>query len=233
MRPDRVGSRGPAGDRRIALDVDAVVFDCDGVLVDSTQSTDRCFRRWMEQVGLGADALVADIHGRTSRATAEALLPPESVDSAAALMERLELDDVASVREVPGARTLLTSVPADRWAVVPSGTRPLFSARMAASGLPEPAVAVTADDVRRSKPHPDGYARALSLLGVEPARAVVFEDAVPGILAARAAGVRWVVRVGQGVGVTGEDAVIPDLRQARGAGRLELAGGVWSRMDPE
>ncbi len=235
MRRDRVGSPQPDGrgqrSKPITLAVDAVVFDCDGVLVDSAASVERCWRRWAEQVGLSADAMPAEIHGRTSRATAEALLPPDAVASAAALIEQIEIDDAGSVRAVPGARVLLASVPADRCAVVTSGTRPLFSARMAASGLPVPAIAVTADDVARSKPDPAGYARAIRLLGVDPSRAVVFEDAVPGILAARAAGVRWVVRVGQGAPMSEEDAVIPDLRQARWAGGLQLTGAVWIQTD--
>jgi sugar-phosphatase len=233
---DRVSSLHPDGRRRgsepFKLAVDAVIFDCDGVLVDSAESVERSWLRWAEQVGLRVDAVPAEIHGRTSRATAEALLPPEAVASAAALMEQIEIADAASVRAVPGARVLLASVPAERCAVVTSGTRPLFSARMAASGLPVPAIAVTADDVARSKPDPAGYARALRLLDVDPGRAVVFEDAVPGILAARAAGVRWVVRVGLGRRAAGEDAVIADLRQARWTGRLELAGDTGSRSDP-
>jgi len=233
---ERVDSLRPNGRGRsrrpITLAVDAVVFDCDGVLVDSAESVERSWRRWAEQVGLSVDAVPAEIHGRTSRATAEALLPPEAVASAAALMERIEIDDAASMRAVPGAQALLASVPADRWAVVTSGTRPLFSARMAASRLPVPAIAVTADDVARSKPDPAGYALALRLLGVDPGRAVVFEDAVPGIMAARAAGVRWVVRVGLGARVSGEGAVIRDLRQARWTGVLRLTGASWSQMDP-
>ena len=231
-----MGSRQPNGRdqsrKPITLAADAVVFDCDGVLADSAESVERSWRRWAEQVGLSVDAVPAEIDGRTSYATAEALLPPEAVASAAALIERIEINDAASVRAVPGAEVLLASVPADRLAVVTSGTRPLFSARMAASGLAVPAIVVTADDVARSKPDPAGYARALRLLGVDPGRVVVFEDAVPGILAARAAGVRWVVRVGMGGRVSGEDAVIRDLRQARWTGGLQLTGDAWSRGDP-
>lgn len=227
MGRERVDSLPP-----ITLAVDAVVFDCDGVLVDSAESVERSWRRWAEQVGLNADAVPAEIHGRTSRATAEALLPPEAVAPAAALIERIEIDDAASVQAMPGAQALLAAVPADRCAVVTSGTRPLFSARMSASGLPVPAIAVTADDIARSKPDPEGYARALRLLDVDPARAVVFEDAVPGILAARAAGVRWVVRVGLGACVSEEDAVIADLRQARWADGLLLTGATGCRTDP-
>jgi sugar-phosphatase len=203
------------------------------VLVDSSESVERCWLRWAAQVGLDAAAVPAEIHGRTSRATAEALLRPELVASATALMEQIEIDDAASVRAVPGAHALLASLSEARRAVVTSGTRPLYSARMAAAGLAEPAIAVTADDVGRSKPHPDGYALAIRLLGIDPGRAVVLEDAVPGIVAARAAGVRWVVRVGEGAVVSGEDAVVRDLRQARWTGRLELTGDTSGRGDPD
>jgi len=218
--------------RRTTFDVDAIIFDCDGVLVDSAVSVERSARRWAEHFGLDADAVLADIHGRTSRATAERWLRPEAVDAAATLMEQMEVDDAAAVREVPGAGALLATIPADRWAVVTSGTQPLFRARLAAAALSAPRIAVTAEDVERSKPHPDGYARALDLLGVDPARAVVLEDAVAGIAAARAAGVRWVVRVGRGGDLSGEDAVIRDLRDASWTGRLELSGGGWRRADP-
>ena len=215
--------------RRVAFDVDAVVFDCDGVLVDSTESVERCMRDWAERFDLDGDAILLEAHGRTSRSTAERWLPPEVVDAAAALMEAIEISDAASVRELPGARALLAAIPADRWAVVTSGTRPLFEARITAAALPKPLIVMTADDVARSKPDPEGYARALRLLGADPDRALVFEDAAAGITAARAARVRWVVRIGEGGPIAGEDAVISNLGQASWTGRLELEGGGWRR----
>jgi sugar-phosphatase len=200
------------------------------VLVESNDSVERCWRVWADRVGLGGGDFPTEIHGRTSRATAETLLPPEQVDAATELMEQLEIDDAVTVRPIPGAAALLAAIPADRWAVGTSCSRALFAARMGAAGLALPGIAVTADDVSRSKPHPDGYALALRRLGVDPAHAVVLEDAVPGIQAARAAGVRWVVRVGPGAGpLSEEDAVIPDLTGARWTGRLELSGVTWRR----
>jgi len=207
-----------------SFEVDAIVFDCDGVLVDSNESIERSWRLWATRLGLDAAAILPGVHGRTSRAIAADRLPPDQVDAAAGLMEEVELSDVASVREVPGAGVLLAAIPADRWAVVTSGTRPLFEARLAAAGLPTPTIAVTAEDVSHSKPDPEGYARAVRLLGADPARVLVFEDTVPGMAAARAAGVRWVVRIGTGAALADEDAVIADLRQATWTGRLELAG---------
>jgi sugar-phosphatase len=207
-----------------SFEVDAIVFDCDGVLVDSNESIERSWRLWATRLGLDAGAILPGVHGRTSRAIAAEWLPPDQVDAAAALMEEVELSDVASVREVPGAGVLLAAVPADRWAVVTSGTRPLFEARLAAAGLPTPTIAVTAEDVSRSKPDPEGYVRAVRLLGADPARSLVFEDTVPGMAAARGAGVRWVVRIGKGAALADEDAVIADMRQASWTGRLELTG---------
>jgi len=211
------------GQSRRAFDVDAVVFDCDGVLVDSSESVERCARRWAERLGLDAGAVLLDIHGRTSRSTAERWLPHDAVDAATALMEAMEIDEAASVREVRGAGAILAAIPADRWAVVTSGTRPLFEARMRAGGLPLPAIAVTAENVARSKPDPEGYTRAVRLLGVDPARVLVFEDTVAGLTAARGAAVRWTVRIGRGSVIAGEDAVIPNLSPVSWTGRLELA----------
>jgi sugar-phosphatase len=63
---------------------------------------------------------------------------------------------------------------------------------MEAAGLARPATAVTADVITNGKPHPEGYLRAARLLGVEPAEALVFEDAPAGIAAGLAAGIRTV-----------------------------------------
>ena len=207
-----------------SFDVDAVVFDCDGVLVDSSESVERCARRWAKHLGLDAEAVLLDIHGRTSRATAERWLPRDAVDAATVLMEAMEIDEAASVREVIGAGAILAAIPAERWAVVTSGTRPLFEARMRAAGLPLPAIAVTAEQVARSKPDPEGYARAVRLLGVDPDRVLVFEDTVAGLTAARGAHVRWTVRIGRGDVIAGEDAVIPNLALVSWTGRVELLG---------
>jgi len=207
-----------------AFDVDAVIFDCDGVLVDSSASVEQCARRWADRLGLDAEAVLLDIHGRTSRSTAERWLPREAVDAAADLMEAMEVDEAWAVREVPGAGALLVAIPADRWAVVTSGTRPLFEARMRAAGLPPPVIAVTAEHVARSKPDPEGYARAVRLLGVDPNRVLVFEDTAAGLTAARGAAVGWTVRIGRGSVIAGEDAVIPNLSLVSWTGRVELAG---------
>jgi sugar-phosphatase len=94
-------------------------------------------------------------------------------------IEELEASDVDGVTALPGARRLLAALPADRWAVVTSGTRAVAQARLRAAGLTCPRL-VTADDVRRGKPDPEPYLVGAAQLGVPPERCLVVEDAPAG-----------------------------------------------------
>ena len=88
----------------------------------------------------------------------------------------------------PGAIDVLDRLPPDRVAIVTSGTVRLASARIAAAGLPRPAVVVTADDVEVGKPNPAPFLTGAALLGFPPERCLVVEDAPAGVTAAKAAG---------------------------------------------
>ena len=192
--------------------VEAVVFDNDGVLVDSLASVDRAWRRWSIEHGLDPEAVMPTVHGRPSRDTVAALFAPDLVEGAVRRIDELEIDDAADVTALPGAAALLASLPVGRWAIVTSATEDLFAARLAAAGLPRPPVVVTADQVTRGKPDPEGYLAAVRRLGVPLGRAAVLEDSATGIAAAVAAGVGTVIRVGTGEPGPGEAAVVADLR---------------------
>jgi len=202
--------------------VDAIIFDCDGVLVHSAASVDRSWGRWAKRFGLDGAAVLDASNGHTSPDTVAAWLPADLVPEGCAYIEEIEIADAGSVRMIPGALELLSSLPADRWGIVTSASRPLLEARMSAARLPIPRVVVTADDVAHGKPHGEGYATALSQLGVAAPRAAVFEDTALGMAAARAAGVACIVRVGSGEPIAGEAAVVVDLRQVAWDGRLRL-----------
>lgn len=193
----------------------AVVFDNDGVLVDSGASVERAWSVWASTRGLDPAEIVAIAHGRPSRDTVAMYVA--EVDRVAALAEvdDLELDDASSVTAVPGATDLVGQVPSDRWAMVTSGNRVLASARLGAAGLPVPRIMVTADDVRHGKPHPEGYALAIRRLGVLPRMAIVLEDSASGIAAARAAGVETIVGVGASTLEAGATVAVADLRAIR------------------
>ncbi len=174
------------------IDVAAVLFDCDGVLVDSAASVERAWRRWATERGLDEDAVVAVAHGRR---TEDTLVDLGFSDDLAAEVERIEsaeVADAASVSAYPEAAALLPTLPPDAWAVVTSGTHALVTSRLAASGLPLPPVLVTAEDVAAGKPDPEGYLEAARRLGRLPADCLVVEDAPAGVEAALAAGMRVV-----------------------------------------
>lgn len=91
-----------------------------------------------------------------------------------------------------GAREALGVLAATPWAIVTSCSRPLAAELLRRAKLPQPPVLVSAEDVARQKPSPEGYLRAAELLGIAPQRCVVFEDSGSGLAAARAAGMRAV-----------------------------------------
>jgi mannitol-1-/sugar-/sorbitol-6-phosphatase len=194
-----------------------ILFDCDGVLVESDASTIAAWTRWAEHYGIEPDAVMAVMHGRRSEDTVAQFLPEPERAAAAELIERYEVADAARVRAIPGALELTTALPADRWAVVTSGTRALATARLAAAGLTPPAVLITADDVSRGKPDPEGYRAAAARLGLAPAQTVVLEDAPSGLQAARAAQVAAVIGVGSKDGLDA-DLAVADLTELRWTG---------------
>ena len=201
----------------------AVLFDCDGVLVDSDASVASAWGRWARRRGLDVEMVQGLVHGRRSADTVAMLVPQEDQDEELARINRYELEDADSVTAVDGALALLQSIPAHQWAVVTSGRAELALARLRAAGLPRPAVLVGAEQVSRGKPDPEGYKLAAESLGVAPAEAVVLEDAAVGVRAARAAGVGAVVGVGERAAAAGVDIVVPDLRPLRWEdGQLEL-----------
>ncbi|QXD16807.1 HAD-IA family hydrolase [Rhodocaloribacter litoris] len=167
---------------------DALLFDLDGVLVDSHAVIERHWRRWAARHGVDEEALLRDFHGRRMVDLIRRHAPHLNAEVEAARLAREEGLDTDGVRAFAGAAELLRALPAGAWAVVTSGNRLTATTRLRHTGLPWPRVLVTADDVRRGKPDPEPYLRAAEALGVAPGRCLVLEDAPAGIDAAKAAG---------------------------------------------
>jgi mannitol-1-/sugar-/sorbitol-6-phosphatase len=167
-----------------------VLFDLDGVLVDSTPAISRVWSKWAQRHGFNADEVVRQAHGRPSIATIRELLPSADHEAENDEMERGEIEDVDGVIPLPGALELLNALPADRWVIATSCTRGLALVRIHAAGLPEPRRLITSNDVVHGKPSPEPYLRAANSLGVDPMRCLVIEDAPAGIRAGKAAGAR-------------------------------------------
>ncbi len=168
--------------------VSAVLFDLDGVLVESRESTERVWLDWARTNGIEEAALRSAMHGVRSGDVVRALRPDLDSLAEANEIERRQAEDTEGLRAIPGAVAALRALKGHRIAVVTSGTRPLALARLAAVGIEPPAVIVFAGDVERGKPDPEGYLTAARRLGADPVEALVVEDAPPGIEAAKAAG---------------------------------------------
>jgi mannitol-1-/sugar-/sorbitol-6-phosphatase len=172
------------------LQCSAVLFDMDGVLVDSTPAVARVWTGWALEHGLVPDEVVRRAHGRPSLATIIELLPHGDHDAENREVERREIEDIADVVALPGALHLLQSIPQHRWAVVTSATRALALVRLRAAGLPVPHHLVTASDLQRGKPFPDPYLKGAEILGIPAANCIVAEDAASGVRSGKAAGAR-------------------------------------------
>jgi len=167
----------------------AFLFDMDGTVLTSIAAAERVWTTWAVRHGVDVDSFLPTIHGARAIDTIRRLcLPGVDAEAEAAWITEAEIVDVDGVLEVAGAAKFLRSLPASQWAIVTSAPRELALRRMAAAGIPEPAVMITAEDVTVGKPDPAGYRLAARRLGVEPGQCLVFEDATVGILAAEAAG---------------------------------------------
>ena len=168
----------------------AILFDLDGVLVDSTRAVDREWREWAARKGVDGDAIMAIAHGVRTIEVIRRVAPHLDAEAEAAAIENHEAHDQRGVTVMPGAADLVNAIPAGRWGVVTSGSRLLAQNRLRYCGLPVPEVLVTSDDVTNGKPHPEPYLKGAKLMGFSPAECLVIEDAPAGIQAACAAGMR-------------------------------------------
>jgi mannitol-1-/sugar-/sorbitol-6-phosphatase len=168
----------------------ALLFDMDGVLIDSTPAVSRVWRRWALAHQFDPGEVVAHAHGRPSIATVREYLPNADHEAENRIVERMEIEDLAGVVPLPGSRELLASLPPQCWTIVTSSTRPLAEVRLQTAGLAIPKNLVTSSDVTHGKPHPEPYLKAASVLGFPPEDCVVVEDVPSGIRSGKAAGAR-------------------------------------------
>lgn len=172
----------------IQLECQGILFDLDGVLIDSSACILRHWRAWAERHGLELERVMRHAHGMRTIETIRRVAPHLDADREAEAFTAGELRDTAGVGAIPGALTLLECLPAERWGIVTSGSRALATVRLQTAGLPVPGVLVTGDQVPRGKPAPDPYLEGARRLGLHPATCLAVEDAPAGIASAQAAG---------------------------------------------
>jgi len=210
----------------------AILFDLDGVLVDSTGSVTRQWRRWAEEQDLDPDKVVETAHGVRTIEIVRRLAPHLDAGAETLRLEKREADDHEGVSVMPGAAELLKAIPEGRWCVVTSGTRYLATARLQLGNLPMPQVLVSADDVSKGKPNPEPYLMGAKLLGVNPAECLVVEDAPAGIRAAHAGGMKaiGITSTYRAAELQEADAVVQKLGQIKVG---ELRGGSGLAIEVE
>lgn len=165
----------------------AVLFDLDGVLVDSTSYIEEQWRGYARSKGLAPEPFLKFCHGRRALETIRLAAPHLDAEAEVAAFVPPAPDNTPLV-PVQGALQLLDALPPGSWAVATSGPRAAAVDRLRRAGLPIPGVLISAEDVLRGKPSPDVYLRAAASLGLAPSDCVVVEDAPAGIDAGRSAG---------------------------------------------
>src|SRR5882724_4098028 len=108
----------------------AILFDLDGVLVDSTRSVSRQYRLWAQKANLDPRTVEDIPHGVRSIDVVRQLAPHLDAEAEVKRIEKMEAEDQDGVVVMPGAADLLKSIPEGRWCVVTSGTRYLASSRL-------------------------------------------------------------------------------------------------------
>lgn len=167
----------------------AFLFDMDGTLLDSSPVVERVWRSWAKQHGIDVEALMAAMHGVRAEDTVRRFAKP-GMDIAKEndWILQAELDDVDGVIGIEGIHAFIERLEPGTWAVVTSATRALAEVRLRAAQIPVPRVLITAEDVRRGKPDPEGFLLAAQRLGVPIEDCLVFEDSLAGVRAGKAAG---------------------------------------------
>lgn len=165
----------------------AILFDLDGVLVDSAAFVERQWRRWAAARGLRPEPFLRVCHGRRALETIRIAAPELDAEAEVRAFRPDDTEESEPIAPLPGAGRLLSVLPPGSWAVATSGPRSSATDRLRRAGLPVPEVLVCAEDVTSGKPSPDAYLLAARQLRAAPAGCLVVEDAPAGIDAARAA----------------------------------------------
>lgn len=170
-----------------------ILFDLDGTLIDSLQAVDRVWRTWAKKIGLDGEHVMQVIHGRPARESVAELLQGRSaqvIEQEVLWLERFEAEDTEGIVVLPGTIEFLHLLNKQQvpWAIVTSGTLPVATARVKASGIPQPKVLITPEKVTYGKPHPEPFLLGAQELGLNAKECIIFEDAPAGVKAGMLAG---------------------------------------------
>ncbi|MBF9129656.1 HAD-IA family hydrolase [Plantactinospora sp. S1510] len=165
-----------------------VLFDVDGVLLDTVEIYQDIWGTWARRRSLDVAHVLGLMHGRRTEDLLSRVAPQLDVATECAELDGLMRERIELVRPAPTARVLLESLHDRPWAIVTSGNRWSVRLSFESCGLPLPQVQVYGEEVPAGKPSPDCYLMAAERLGISAADCLAVEDAPAGILAAKRAG---------------------------------------------
>ncbi|KAI0787051.1 phosphatase [Irpex lacteus] len=179
------------------------LFDMDGTLVDSTAGVVDAWKLFAETYpGIDVHEILSSSHGVRTVENLRihcGIQDPEELEREAvrfedAIVASAKKDGRQGIVALPGVHAVMDSLrpgakgPKPVWALCTSATRSYASAALKAAGIDPPEKFVASEDVEKGKPEPDPYLLGAKLLGVDPSRCLVVEDAPAGITSGRAAG---------------------------------------------
>ncbi|TCD62951.1 hypothetical protein EIP91_006214 [Steccherinum ochraceum] len=180
--------------------IDAILFDMDGTLIDSTPGVLKAWEIFAADYGLNAVQVAHETHGRRLYDTLREyckIRDEETLQREIARFEQAVID--GGPIALPGALALLKQIGAGSpesgagWTIVTSATSLYTRQALPRCGVPLPPMGlVTSDDVAHGKPHPAPYLAGARRLGADPTRCLVIEDAPSGLLSGRAAGCKTI-----------------------------------------
>jgi sugar-phosphatase len=195
--------------------VGALLFDLDGVLLDSIAMYRHAWAGWAAEHGVEEAAIWTDAHGRRPEDIIARVAPMIVLAEGLAVFDACLAAETGRCVAMSGAADCLLALEGP-WAIVTSGRREHVHECLRCCELPTPPVLVCGEDTARGKPDPEGFLRAAQRLRVEPSACTVVEDAPAGIESARAAGmsVLAIASTHEEADLVGADAVFVGLRQA-------------------
>ncbi|EJF62813.1 phosphatase [Dichomitus squalens] len=187
----------------VTLEFDAILFDMDGTLVDSTDGVVGAWELFAEKYpGLDVTQVLSSSHGvrtvENLRIHCGVTDPDEQEREARRFEEAIVAESKKNGRHgivaLPGVREIMAEIgpyhklPKPKWAICTSATIVYASSALKAVGVPIPDAFVVSEDVEKGKPEPDPYLLGAKRAGVDPTRCLVVEDAPAGVRSGQAAG---------------------------------------------
>ncbi|KAI0772034.1 phosphatase [Trametes elegans] len=189
---------------------DAILFDMDGTLVDSTDGVVGAWEMFAEKYpGLNVGEVLSSAHGVRTVENLRlhcGITDPDELEREAtrfeeAIVSESKKNGRQGIVALPGVKEIMDNLapyskrPNPLWAICTSATRNYANAALKAAGVPVPEIFVASEDVEKGKPAPDPYLLGAKRCGVDPTRCLVVEDAPAGIRSGRAAGCKTLALV--------------------------------------